>query len=646
MPAYRFLEGGGEMGELTRTFNWSGTSIGDPVSWPQSLKTTVGIILHSKFPMFLWWGPELLCFYNDAYRPSLGIEGKHPGILGIPAKDAWSEIWNIIKPLIEQVLSGGDSTWSEDQLIPIYRNGRLEDVYWTFSYSPVSDESGNPAGVLVTCTETTAKILAMRDIQGSKDDLDFALDAAELGTFDLNPVTNKFKGNTRLKEWFGLAPQEEIPLPLATNAIAEKDRTRVTTAIQNALQYESGGYYDIEYTIINPKTKKERLVRAVGKALFNDEHIAWRFSGTLQDITVETTARKAFEDTYQRLEIALDAGKLGSYDINLGTGKMVCSDQCKINYGWPVDKPLDFNDMLNMIKPEYGEYVREQVRNAIAHHNSYHTEYMITWPDGSPHWMSASGIPHYNDEGKVTRIVGVTYDITERKIDEQRKNDFIGMVSHELKTPLTSLKGYVQILHAKAKKQDDDFTINALSKVETQVNKMSTMINSFLNVSRLESGKIHLDKQAFDLYKLLKDAVEETMMINPSHRITLELGEPIMVFADKDKIEHVVSNLLSNAIKYSARGSAINVRCGVNGDVASVSIEDKGVGIKPQDTERLFERYYRVESNEIKHISGFGIGLYLSSEIIQRHGGKIWVESEFDKGSIFYFTLPLNTLGN
>jgi len=646
MPAYRFLQGGGEMGSLIRSFDWSETSIGDPATWPQSLKTTLSIVLHSKFPMFLWWGPELLCFYNDAYRPSLGQDGKHPGILGRPAAEAWPEIWPVIKPLIDQVLSGGDSTWSEDQLIPIYRNGKLEDVYWTFSYSPVNDESGSIAGVFVTCTETTGKIQAIKDIQSSKDDLDFALDAAGLGTFDLNPATNTFKGNTRLKEWFGLTPDKEIPLPLAITSIAEKDRVRVMDAIYQVLQYESGGYYDIEYTIINPKNNKERLVRAVGKALFDNDHVALRFSGTVQDITLETNARKAFEDTYQRLEIALDAGKLGSYDMDLATGNIVCSDQCKMDYGWPLDEPMNSTDLMDMINPEYKEYVQELLKNSIIQHNSYHAEYMITWPDGSSHWMSASGIPHYNDKGWAVRIVGVTYDITERKIDEQRKNDFIGMVSHELKTPLTSLKGYVQILHSKAKKKDDDFTINALSKVETQVNKMSTMINSFLNVSRLESGKIHLDKQEFDLHKLLTDTVEEIMLINPSHNIALLPCKSIIVFADKDKIEHVISNLLSNAIKYSPRGSAIDVKCTITGSMAQVSVKDNGVGIKPQDTERLFERYYRVESNDIKHISGFGIGLYLSSEIVQRHDGKIWVDSEFDKGSTFYFTLPLNNAGN
>jgi hypothetical protein len=157
-----FLSGGGEMGELIRSKDWSGTSLGEPVTWPQSLRTTIGIVLNSKFPMFLFWGPQLLCFYNDAYRPSLGINGKHPAIVGMPGEKAWAEIWTIIKTFIDEVLQEGKVVWREDQLIPIYRNGTIEDVYWTFSYSPVNDESEKPGGVLVICSETTEKITGQK----------------------------------------------------------------------------------------------------------------------------------------------------------------------------------------------------------------------------------------------------------------------------------------------------------------------------------------------------------------------------------------------------------------------------------------------------------------------------------------------------
>src|SRR5918993_4672546 len=169
--AVTFLKGGGEMGELTRSKDWTLTSLGAPSCWPSTLRTTVSIILNSKFPMFLWWGSELIQFYNDAYRPSLGVDGKHPEALGQRGVECWKEIWPTIKPLIDQVMFNAESTWSEDQHIPIYRNGKLEDVYWTFGYSPVMDESESPAGVLVTCTETTKTVQAIKKVQESENNL-------------------------------------------------------------------------------------------------------------------------------------------------------------------------------------------------------------------------------------------------------------------------------------------------------------------------------------------------------------------------------------------------------------------------------------------------------------------------------------------
>jgi len=163
-----FLADGGEMGALTRAFDWSTTVLGPAASWPQSLRTAVSIILSAKAPMFLWWGADLIQFYNDAYRPSLGNAGKHPAALGQRGADCWPEIWPTIHPLIAQVRAGGEATWNEDQLIPICRNGQLEDVYWTFGYSPVNDESGHVGGVLVVCTETTAKVLAHQQQQAQQ----------------------------------------------------------------------------------------------------------------------------------------------------------------------------------------------------------------------------------------------------------------------------------------------------------------------------------------------------------------------------------------------------------------------------------------------------------------------------------------------
>jgi len=168
---YNFLEGGGELGELVRNYDWSKTSIGTVDQWPLPLRTTVGIILHSGFPMFLWWGDEMIQFYNDAYRPSLGENGKHPGALGQSALECWPEIWQIIYPLISNVKATGESFFLEDQLVPIFRNGAIQDVYWTFSYSAVYDEYGAIAGVLVVCHETTKKVETIERLETTQSAL-------------------------------------------------------------------------------------------------------------------------------------------------------------------------------------------------------------------------------------------------------------------------------------------------------------------------------------------------------------------------------------------------------------------------------------------------------------------------------------------
>ncbi|MEO7767475.1 MAG: ATP-binding protein [Ferruginibacter sp.] len=149
---------------LFNAINWSKHPLGVPANWPQSLTSTLSIIFNSKFPMFLFWGPDLYCFYKDAYRPSMGNTGKHPAAMGEKGKVVWPEIWDFIYPEIEQVMNGGESTWHEDLYLPIFRNNRMEDVYWTYSYSAVIGESGEVAGLLETCNETTSKVLAEKQM--------------------------------------------------------------------------------------------------------------------------------------------------------------------------------------------------------------------------------------------------------------------------------------------------------------------------------------------------------------------------------------------------------------------------------------------------------------------------------------------------
>jgi len=238
-------------------------------------------------------------------------------------------------------------------------------------------------------------------------------------------------------------------------------------------------------------------------------------------------------------------------------------------------------------------------------------------------------------------MLGTILDTTESKRDEIRKNDFIAMASHELKTPLTSIKAYLQLLSRKLAPSNDNFINSALHIANLQVNRMTDLIHGFLDLSKLEPGKLKLNLKEFQINELIEETISETILISPNHKIIYLPDEKITVVADREKIGQVISNFLSNAVKYSNKGTEINLCLKQQGGSVEVVVADQGFGIKAKDQERLFQRFYRVENARMKNISGFGIGLYLASEIIQRHKGKIWVESAENKGSTFYFSLPL-----
>jgi signal transduction histidine kinase len=159
------FSGGGELGALCRGFDWDSTPLGPVAAWSHSLRTTAATVINSRHPMFLWWGPELIQMYNDGYRPSLGVGGRHPRALGMRAREFWTDIWEIIGPQIEGVMSAGEATWHEDQLVAIARNDRIEEVYWTYGYSPVRDDDGSIGGTLVVCQETTSRVIAERRLR-------------------------------------------------------------------------------------------------------------------------------------------------------------------------------------------------------------------------------------------------------------------------------------------------------------------------------------------------------------------------------------------------------------------------------------------------------------------------------------------------
>jgi PAS domain S-box-containing protein len=253
--------------------------------------------------------------------------------------------------------------------------------------------------------------------------------------------------------------------------------------------------------------------------------------------------------------------------------------------------------------------------------------------------LSITVSPIKNKQGQIIGASKIARDISEKKQEEARKNDFIAMVSHELKTPLTSMRAYVQLLLAKEKEAGDNFRISVLTRAGVQAKKMSAMINDFLSLARLEEGKISLKFEEFNLKQVIDETVLDAQFLSTNHSIQVTGCDDIAVNADRDKIGQVLMNLLSNAIKYSPKGGDITIDCQRVEKGVKVSVTDHGIGISEKDQKKLFDRFYRVQNERVKTVSGFGIGLYLVSEILKYHDSKIEVESDEGKGSTFYFTL-------
>lgn len=312
---FDFISADGEIADLVRSKDWENTPVGSPNKWQLSLRTTLSTMLNSNFPMFLFWGKELICFYNDAYRPSLGLTGKHPALLGVTAKEGWGEVYEQILEWTNHVFETGKPLMFHDNLVPFFRNGRMEDIYWTFSYSAVIDDSGKIGGVLVTCMETTKQVESLLKLQKSKADLQFAMDAAELGTFDFNPTTQKFTADSRVRNWYGFKESEDYSLASAFAKINENDRELLADALSKSTDTNLRTPFDIDFRINNDVLNKEITVRARGNAIFEEGNpVALSLYGTVQDITEQ----RAFTNELER-QIKLRTQKLDEANKELET---------------------------------------------------------------------------------------------------------------------------------------------------------------------------------------------------------------------------------------------------------------------------------------------------------------------------------------
>ena len=238
------------------------------------------------------------------------------------------------------------------------------------------------------------------------------------------------------------------------------------------------------------------------------------------------------------------------------------------------------------------------------------------------------------------RILIAIEDITDKKEIDRRKDDFLSIASHELKTPLTTIKGLVQLLQRMKPENSSEKFITTLDKASVHVDRLNNLISELLDTSKIQSGNIEVHKEPFDIDKALRDTVDSLTVATPEYEIILKSDTNASILGDELQISQVINNLISNAIKYSPDSKKIEVHGNRVGNFMKVSVTDYGMGISAQDQTKIFERFFRARDIQ-KKFPGMGIGLYICHEIIASHDGTLWVESEIGSGSTFNFTLPI-----
>ena len=405
--------------------------------------------------------------------------------------------------------------------------------------------------------------------------------------------------------------------------------------------YQSGKpYYGTEAkaTIHSPQESTDNYFNFVYHPVKEQQDHTTAIIVVASEVSQQVNARNTIQESNERLALALDAGNLGSYDVNMQTGIMSCSTQCKLNFGLPKDAVFNFPDLLERIVPEYREGMLAAVNHAIAGNTVYQTEYQVQWPEVSINWITASGRIKSNSDTYVTRIIGVTQNITARKDLDKRKDEFLAIVSHELKTPITSLKASLQLLETMYDQQDNN-TVPLLVKTSLKsTGKIDGLVNDLLNMHRSSENQLQLDKTIFNMHHLLELCSQQAQPV-PGQVIILTGDKTLNVCADEQRIEQVITNLINNAIKYAADSTEIILSVSRQPQFVYVSVKDDGPGIAKQDLPHLFDRYWRADHSGNRY-SGLGLGLYICAEIIKRHGGAIGVHAEPGKGSEFWFTLP------
>ena len=705
-------------------------------------------------------------FANDVWLDI--VQKTREEVLGKNIFDIFPETEDQLLSIFENVKKNKQPFYAPEHSVKLRRAGILQDVFFNFVYQPIYSESGDLQYFATVVIEVTDLVEIRNKIKNEEERLRLATESSYTATWDLNLKNSEIIHSSYLSKIFGYEDNVKMSHQQMRNHLVEYDRHYIVEkAYERAVKT---GKYKYEARIIDKKGNL-KWIFTNGKIFRDSDGLPSRMVGVMQDITERKTTEILLQESHHQLNTALDATKLGRFDMDYETqhkynfspsflsilvydadtetldskvfekhihprylkvradalkqaketgdlfyqtkiilregqvkwveiygrllesfegskpyisgtmrditelkefeqkiresekkyrfladaipqivwigesdGRLTYFNQATMDYsGKNYNTFLEKNGWLDIVHPdEKAENERLWIAS-IKNKTAFTYEHRFRSKTGEYRWFLSRAIPQLDEFGNVTKWVGTSTDIDEMKRLDEHKNDFIKIANHELKTPLTTIKGYVQLLKKMRGNSDDKFLTNSLNTIENQVNKLNLLMGELLDISRIDSGKLPLHKDDFSLVKLVTETIEDIKAAEQSHQINFELRcvSDIEVFADKDRITQVLNNLLTNAIKYSPAANKVNVELYIEQNSAIVSVQDFGIGMDSEELLKIFDRFYRVSGEDEVTFPGFGIGLFIVKDIMDRHKGKIWAESEKNTGSTFYFSLPL-----
>jgi PAS domain S-box-containing protein len=676
-----FLAGGGEMGALTRAHDWSATSLGPPERWPQGLRTAVRILLNTNHPMFIWWGPELIQFYNDAYRQTMGPE-RHPSALGQGGRECWAEIWPIIGPQIEQVMNGGGATWNEKQLVPVTRYGRVEQVYWTYGYSPIDDDD-RVGGVLAVCRDVTSERLASAALIEREAELARVQQIGRIGGLEVDLRTG-FR-NRRSPEYLlihGLPPD-------AVNETHEdwvrrihpEDREWTEKKFREAVAGKVRDY-TVQYRIIRPSDGEMRWI-SVRSTIERDENgKAVRLVGAHTDVTEQVEADIALRQSEERFrKLADELAELNATLAqrveektrerdriwNVSQDLLLVADRNGIwrtvNPAWTKTLGWSQAELLNRTSewlehPEDGGITRAQVRKLRDNAATVRFESRFRHKDGSYRWLSWTGVSDQDHIYAVARDVTAEkaaaerLKATEEALLQSQKMEAVGQltggIAHDFNNLLTGIVGSLDLLQTRLNQGRTDNVARYINAAMTSANRAAALTHRLLAFARRQP-LIPKSVDANQLVVSLEDLLRRTI----GEAIDLEIvtaGDLWATLCDPNQLESALLNLAINARDAMPDGGRLtiatsNARLGsvtadtpalLPGDYICIDVTDTGVGMSAEVAGRAFDPFFTTKPIG----QGTGLGLSMIYGFARQSNGHATIDSQVGQGTSVKLYLP------